>query len=105
MIYFLTVAQVSKSFASVVGEEHKNDGGSKEKMDCNLDIITKILFNFALMEKTKKIEKPLNSKGAAIFKKMLDDKNAIHQHLKNGGKLTDLKDKYNFLDPLSIYKA
>ncbi len=49
-------------------------------------------------------KKPLNSKGAAIFKKMLEDKRAIHEHLQNGGKLTDLKDKYNFLDPLSFYK-
>jgi len=57
------------------------------------------------METHKNIEKKLNSKGAAIFKKMLDDKKAISEHLKNGGKLTDLKDKYHFLDPLSFYKA
>ena len=56
------------------------------------------------MEKSRNTEKPLNSKGAAIFKKMLDDKRAIHHHLANGGKITDLKDKYQFLDPLSIYK-
>lgn len=58
-----------------------------------------------MMEKTQNIEKPLSSKGAAIFKKMLDDKKAIHEHLANGGKITDLKDKYQFLDPLSIYKS
>jgi hypothetical protein len=46
--------------------------------------------------------KPLNSKGSAIFKKMLEDKKAIHEHLKKGGKLTDLKDKYNFATPLSL---
>ncbi|SEM16956.1 hypothetical protein SAMN05216436_102120 [bacterium A37T11] len=45
---------------------------------------------------------PLNSKGAYIFKKMLEDKKAIHNHLKNGGKLTDLKDQYNFATPLSL---
>ena len=56
------------------------------------------------MKPNKDIKKPLNSKGAAIFKKMLDDKREIHQHLMNGGKLTDLKDKYHFLDPLSFYK-
>lgn len=52
------------------------------------------------MEKNKTIQKPLNSKGASIFKKMLEDKKAIHQHLKNGGKLDDLKNKYRFVKPL-----
>jgi len=47
-------------------------------------------------------QKPLNSKGAAIFKKMLEDKQAIHAHLEEGGKLTDLKDQYNFAAPLSL---
>jgi len=56
------------------------------------------------MKNSTDIKKTLNSKGAAIFKKMLDDKKAIHQHLMKGGKLTDLKDKYHFLDPLSIFK-
>jgi hypothetical protein len=51
--------------------------------------------------KSKKDIKPLSSKGAAIFKKMLDDKNAIHQHLQKGGKFADLKDKYKFVKPLS----
>ncbi|HWZ15349.1 MAG TPA: hypothetical protein VNW95_08945 [Mucilaginibacter sp.] len=46
--------------------------------------------------------KPLNSRGSAIFKKMLEDKKAIHEHLERGGKLTDLKDKYNFATPLSL---
>jgi hypothetical protein len=54
--------------------------------------------------KSSKDKKPLNSKGAAIFKKMLEDKRAIHEYLVKGGKLSDLKDKYQFLDPLSIYK-
>ena len=57
------------------------------------------------MEKVIDSKKTLNSKGAFIFKKMLEDKRAIHKHLQNGGKLSDLKDKYNFLDPLSIYKT
>jgi|GEM_PF-1767838 len=60
---------------------------------------------FVKMKTTGNRQKPLNSKGAAIFKKMLDDKNAIHEYLSKGGKLTDLKDKYPFLDPLSIYDA
>ncbi len=53
------------------------------------------------MGKDKTIQKPLNSKGASIFKKMLEDKKAIHQHLQNGGKLADLKNKYRFVKPLS----
>lgn len=46
--------------------------------------------------------RPLNSRGSAIFKKMLEDKKAIHEHLQSGGKLPDLKDKYNFATPLSL---
>ena len=45
-----------------------------------------------------------NSKGASIFKKILEDKNAIHEHLLNGGKISDLKDKYKFADPLSFIR-
>jgi hypothetical protein len=56
------------------------------------------------MEKDQNIKKPLNSNGAAIFGKILEDKKAIHLHIINGGKLIDLKDKYQFLDPLSIYQ-
>ena len=56
------------------------------------------------MKKVDDIKKPLNSKGAAIFKKILDDKRAIAAHLEKGGRLSDLKDKYDFLDPLSFYK-
>jgi len=41
--------------------------------------------------KSTNTEKPLNSKGAAIFKKMLDDKNALHEHLKKGGKVENFK--------------
>ena len=53
------------------------------------------------MEKNKPIQKTLNSKGASIFKKMLEDKKAIHQHLQKGGKLADLKNTYHFVKPLS----
>jgi hypothetical protein len=35
-----------------------------------------------------------NSKGAHIFKKMLEDKNAISKHLQKGGKLSDIKESY-----------
>ncbi len=37
-----------------------------------------------------KKEKPLNSKGAAIFKVMLEDQRLVREHLKNGGKLEDI---------------
>lgn len=54
------------------------------------------------MGKSKTNQQSLNSKGASIFKKMLEDKKAIHQHLQNGGKLEDLKNKYRFVKPLSV---
>jgi hypothetical protein len=38
--------------------------------------------------------------GSGIIKKMLDDKKAISDHLSNGGKLSDLKDKFKFVSPL-----
>ncbi len=50
------------------------------------------------------MSKVQNSNGAAIFKKMLDDKNAIRAHLLRGGKIEDLKDQYRFADPLSFIK-
>lgn len=53
------------------------------------------------MEKRTK-KSVTNSKGAAIFRKMLEDKKAIHQHLENGGKISDLKDKYRFANPISF---
>ncbi|MCW3125867.1 MAG: hypothetical protein JWO03_1525 [Bacteroidetes bacterium] len=53
------------------------------------------------MEFTENSAKPINSKGALIFKKMLEDKKAIHEYLKQGGKLADLKSKYRFANPLS----
>ena len=53
------------------------------------------------MEKNKIIKTSFNSKGASIFKKMLEDKKAIHQHLQKGGNLSELKTKYRFVKPLS----
>ena len=53
------------------------------------------------MEVEEKTNKTLNSKGAYIFKKMLEDKNAISKHLKKGGKISDLKDKFKFVKPIS----
>jgi hypothetical protein len=52
------------------------------------------------MNQKTTILKPANSKGAAIFKRMLDDKKDIHEHLKKGGKISDLKDRYKFVKPL-----
>lgn len=60
------------------------------------------MLNFVKMNIAKLKSKPLNSKGAKIFKKILEDKQAIHNHLVKGGKLTDIKDNYNFDTPLSI---
>ncbi len=54
------------------------------------------------MEKRQTIKKIFNSKGDAIFKKMLDDRKAIKQHLKKGGKLSELKKQIQFVKPLSI---
>ena len=42
------------------------------------------------------------SKGAAIFSKILADKNTIAHHLKSGGELADLKDNFNFAKPVSF---
>jgi hypothetical protein len=42
------------------------------------------------------------SKGAAIFRKMLEDKNAIGAYLKKGGRISDLKDQYSFVKPLPV---
>jgi hypothetical protein len=43
-----------------------------------------------------------NTIGGHIFKKMLEDKIAITTHIKNGGRLSDLKDKFKFAKPLPI---
>lgn len=57
------------------------------------------------MKKSAAIPKTSNSKGAAIFKKMLEDKKAIREHIKKGGKISDLKDQYNFAKPISLKGA
>jgi hypothetical protein len=59
----------------------------------------KILY-FYVMQKSVIITPSDNSKGAIIFKKMLEDKRAIHEHLAKGGKIEDLKDKFHFVKPL-----
>ena len=53
------------------------------------------------MDKQITTQSPFNSKGASIFKKILDDKNTIHKHIQKGGKISDLKEKFNFVKPLS----
>jgi hypothetical protein len=45
---------------------------------------------------------PKNDKSSSILFKMLEDKRYIKSHIKGGGKLSDLKDKFNFATPLSI---
>jgi len=52
------------------------------------------------MQKSTAIGATDNSKGAYIFKKMLEDKKAIHEHLAKGGKIEDLKDRFKFVKPL-----
>jgi hypothetical protein len=52
------------------------------------------------MKNKGKISTSSNSKGAAIFKKMLEDKKAIREHIQKGGKMSDLKGKFNFVTPL-----
>jgi hypothetical protein len=54
------------------------------------------------MQENTTIASTENSKGALIFKKMLEDKKAIHDHICKGGKIEDLKEKFNFVKPLSI---
>ena len=52
------------------------------------------------MEKQTPHPKHFTSKGAPLFKKMLEDKNAISAHLKAGGKLEEIKHLYNFVTPI-----
>ena len=54
------------------------------------------------MKKESLYKKTDNSKGAHIFKKMLEDKRLISETLRNGGKLSDLKDRINFAKPISF---
>jgi hypothetical protein len=53
------------------------------------------------MKRKKNISSPSNSRGASIFKKMIEDKKAIHEHIRKGGKIADLKEKFNFVKPIS----
>lgn len=46
---------------------------------------------------------PSNSKSSEIFKKMLEDKKAIHEHVQKGGKISELKGKFNFVMPLFVF--
>lgn len=57
------------------------------------------------MKSSAPLQKKANSRGAAIFKKMLEDKNAIHAHLEKGGKISDLKNGFSFVKPVSIKRA
>ena len=49
----------------------------------------------------KKADSSANSKGASIFQKMLNDKKSIREHIQKGGNISDLKDKFAFVKPLS----
>jgi hypothetical protein len=57
------------------------------------------------MKNIAAIRKDANSKGALIFRKMLEDKTAIQAHIRKGGRISDLKDKYSFAKPISIKGA
>lgn len=54
------------------------------------------------MKSRKNISTATSSKGAAIFKKMIEDKKAIREHFQKGGKISELKEKYKFVKPLSF---
>ena len=54
------------------------------------------------MKNKETILSATSSKGAAIFKKMIADKKAISEHIRKGGKISDLKEKFKFAKPLSI---
>ena len=54
------------------------------------------------MQKKDTIQPSSNSKGASIFKNFLEDKKAIHQHLQKSAKISDIKEKLNFVKPISI---
>lgn len=48
------------------------------------------------------ISSATNSKGAIIFKKMIEDKKAIREHIQKGGNISELKGKFKFVKPLSV---
>jgi hypothetical protein len=65
--------------------------------------LVKNLATFVLFMKNKETTTTsTSSKGAPFFKKMLEDKKAIREHIQKGGKIADIKDKFNFVKPLSI---
>jgi hypothetical protein len=43
-----------------------------------------------------------NSKGASIFKKIIEDKKAIHEHIRKGGNISEIKAKFRFAKPISV---
>jgi len=45
------------------------------------------------MENAIDTHKPMNSKGASIFRIMLEEKKAMSEHLQSGGNLDDILDK------------
>lgn len=49
------------------------------------------------MKNKESIITSTSSKGAAIFKKMIEDKKTISKHFQNGGKIDDIKSKFNFV--------
>ncbi|MBV4356698.1 hypothetical protein [Pinibacter aurantiacus] len=54
------------------------------------------------MKNKDSITTSTSSKGAFIFKKMIEDKKAIREHIQKGGKIADIKEKFSFVKPLSI---
>ncbi len=55
------------------------------------------------MKNKKNIVTSTSSKGAAVFKKMMEDKKAIREHIQKGGKIADIKRKSSIL--LSPYPS
>ncbi len=54
------------------------------------------------MKSKPTISSASKSKGAIIFKKMLEDKKAIREHIRKGGNISELKGKFKFVKPLSL---
>ena len=52
------------------------------------------------MEFYEEDPKKINSKGAPIFKKMLEDKRMLSEHYAKGGSFEEIKNKLNFGKPL-----
>lgn len=56
------------------------------------------------MKKTNSTTNAKSSKGARLFKKMIEEKQAIQKHLAEGKKIEELKDKFRFVKPLSTLR-